>query len=193
MKSICVYCGSSMSNDPRFVDTAYSLGKMLAENNIRLVYGGAKVGLMGQVARGCLENSGEVYGVIPTFLAGKEIVHDGLTKLFECTSMHERKTKMFELSEGFIALPGGFGTLEELAEILTWQQLGLHSHPVGVLNINGYYDHLEMLVDTMYKKELISESHVKMAIFDNDISALIQGMKDYTAPEVPVFLSKERT
>jgi uncharacterized protein (TIGR00730 family) len=139
MKSICVFCGSSNGDDPQFIETARNLGKALAESGITLVYGGANVGLMGAVADASLDSGGSVIGALPQFLQGKEIAHTGLTELILCETMHQRKTKMFELSQGFIALPGGFGTLEEVVEILTWQQLGLHKYPVGFLNVNGFF------------------------------------------------------
>ena len=120
MKNICVFCGSSMGNNPLYKEAAYELGKLLAQNKIRLIYGGAKVGLMGTVADGILQNGGEAVGVLPTFLSGKEIDHASLTELILVDSMHERKMKMSELEDGFIALPGGMGTLEELCEMLTW-------------------------------------------------------------------------
>src|SRR4051812_45956194 len=127
MKSVAVFCGSSQGNDPQFTEAAQSLGRTLAEKNITLIYGGAAVGLMGTIANAVLQHKGKVIGVLPRFfLSGKEVPHHHLTELILCDSMHERKTKMFELSEGFIAMPGGFGTLEEVSEILTWQQLGLH-------------------------------------------------------------------
>jgi uncharacterized protein (TIGR00730 family) len=138
MKSISVFCGSSMGVDPVYISEAILLGKTLAERSIQLVYGGARIGLMGAVADSVLNNHGKVIGVLPYFLKSKEIAHDGLTELILVESMHERKMKMHDLCDGIIALPGGFGTLEELFEILTWGQLGLHKKPVGVLNVNGF-------------------------------------------------------
>src|SRR5258708_1188687 len=125
MKSLCVFCGSSVGDDPDFLKTAIALGKTLAETETTLVYGGANRGLMGAIADSALKNGGKVIGVLPRFLEGKEVAHKNLTELILCDSMHERKTQMFERSQGFIAMPGGFGTLEEISEILTWQQLGL--------------------------------------------------------------------
>ena len=137
MKSVTVFCGSSMGTDPIYKSQAFLLGKTLAQQNIKLIYGGAKVGLMGAVADGALSENGKVIGVLPHFLGTKEIAHESLTELIRVESMHERKTKMSELSEGVIALPGGFGTLEELFEMLTWGQLGLHQKPIGILNKIG--------------------------------------------------------
>lgn len=193
IKSICVFCGSSLGNDPAFVEAARLLGRLLAENQITLVYGGAKVGLMGVVADSVLENAGTVIGVIPKFLEQKEITHLGLTELIICETMHERKTKMFELSQGFIALPGGFGTLEEVIEILTWQQLGLHKCPIAFLNVNGFYDHLHMLFKEMEAKELLKSENRKMALFRADPLDLIHEMKTYKAPDVSKWISKTST
>ena len=142
INSICVFCGSSEGNDIAIIEAAEKLGKKLATNNITLIYGASKIGIMGVVAKSLLESKGEVIGIIPEFLKKKELVHLGLSKLITTQNMHERKLKMQELGDGFIALPGGMGTLEELFEILTWLQLGLHSKPIGLLNINNFYDDL---------------------------------------------------
>lgn len=179
MKSVCVFCGSSSGDDPAFIKTARLLGQTLAENQITLVYGGANVGLMGAVADAVLEHGGKVIGVLPKFLQGKEIAHQGLTELILCETMHERKTKMFELSEGFIALPGGFGTLEEVVEILTWQQLGLHQYPVAFVNVNGYYDHLRSFFNEMERTQLLKTENRNMALFADVVSEALTQMKSY--------------
>lgn len=176
MKSVSVFCGSSMGSDPKFKEAAYTLGKSIADKGINLVYGGAKIGLMGVVADAALENGGRVIGVLPTVLNEREMAHTGLSELILCETMHERKTKMFELSEGFIALPGGFGTLEEISEILTWQQIGMHKFPVGLLNVDGYYNHLEQLFDHMEKQGLLTPENRKAAIFKNDVETLFKAM-----------------
>ena len=142
MKRISVFCGSSFGTDKVFEEHAYLLGKTLAAKNIGVVYGGANVGLMGAVANGALQNGGEVIGVLPHFLQTKEIAHTSLTELILVETMHERKTKMDGLCDGVIALPGGFGTLEEFFEMLTWAQLGLHKKPIAILNVNGFYNAL---------------------------------------------------
>ena len=149
MKRISVFCGSSFGNEEKYATQAFLLGNALAQENIDLVYGGAKVGLMGAVANGILSNKGQVFGVLPNFLKSKEVAHDNLTELIIVESMHERKTKMNELCDGVIALPGGFGTLEELFEMLTWSQLGLHKKPIGILNVDGFYDLLLQFVQKM--------------------------------------------
>src|SRR5918993_5316430 len=149
MKSVAIFCGSSSGTDPLYKVQATALGITLAHQRIEIIYGGAKVGLMGAVADAALSAGGKVTGVIPRFLRSKEIAHKNLTELIIVGSMHERKTKMHELCDGIIALPGGFGTLEELFEILTWAQLGLHKKPIGLLDVNGFYDNLNLLLQTM--------------------------------------------
>ncbi|MDN5200395.1 TIGR00730 family Rossman fold protein [Fulvivirgaceae bacterium BMA10] len=142
MKSICVFCGSSFGNRKIYKETSRELGKILAENNIRLVYGGGNVGLMGAIADSVLNEGGEVVGVIPQSLVNREKAHDGLTQIHVVKTMHERKDLMYKLSDAFIAMPGGFGTLDEFCEIFTWFQLGIHKKKIGFLNIEGYFDHL---------------------------------------------------
>jgi len=190
MKSLCVFCGSSSGNDPAFIKTARLLGQALAENQITLVYGGSNVGLMGAVADATLEHGGQVIGVLPKFLQDKELAHKGLTKLILCDTMHERKTKMFELSEGFIALPGGFGTLEEVVEVLTWQQLGLHQFPIAFLNVNGYYDHLRNLFNHMEAAQLLKTENRNMALFADVVSDALVQMKSYQAVNVEKWIKK---
>lgn len=163
----------------------------MAKRNIGLVYGGAKVGLMGAVADGALAEGGEVIGVLPHFLKGKEIAHFGLTELILVDTMHQRKTKMNDLSDGVIALPGGFGTLEELFEMLTWAQLGLHQKPIALLNVNGYYDSLVALIQTMTDQALLKETNQKMLLVGNDINDLLQQMEDYVAPVVGKWIDEE--
>lgn len=177
MTSLSVFCGSSLGSDSSFADAANELGSLMAHSKIRLIYGGAKVGLMGTVADAVLQNGGQVTGVLPHFLRSKEVEHLGLTELILCNSMHERKKKMFELSKGFIAMPGGFGTLEEVVEVLTWRQLQLHNYPIGFLNVNGFYDHLAAFFETMEKNQLLKPQHRDMVIFANSASELMEKMK----------------
>ncbi|MBD2751918.1 LOG family protein [Spirosoma validum] len=193
MKRIAVFCGSSPGNDPAFMELAYQLGQQLATGHIGLVYGGAKVGLMGAVADGALSLQGEVVGVLPTFLQTKEIAHEGLTELILVESMHQRKTKMHELSDGVITLPGGYGTLEEYFEVLTWGQLGLHKKPIALLNINGYYDGLLTLADTMVANGLLKQVNRDMMLISNTIEDLLQQMHSYTPPTVGKWLTPEKT
>ena len=191
MKRISVFCGASIGTDKVFEMSAKLLGQKLAQENIELVYGGAKIGLMGAIADGVLKEKGKVIGVLPNFLKSKEIAHPGLTQLILVETMHERKTEMNNLSDGVIALPGGFGTLEELFEMLTWTQLGLHEKPIGILNINGYYDSLINLLDTMVDKQFLKDVHRQMVLVSDDIDELLNKMKAYRAPITGKWISEE--
>ena len=182
MKKITVFCASSLGNDNVFTEQAYQLGKELAANNLELVYGGAKVGLMGIVANGVLENGGRAIGVLPRFLQKKELAHKGLTELILVDTMHERKAKMNELCDGVIAMPGGFGTLEELFEMLTWGQLALHTKPVALLNVNGFYDGLLSFIEDMVGSGLLKEVNRKMLLSSSSITDLLELMRAYQAP-----------
>ncbi len=181
INSVCVYCGSSKGNDPILEETAYELGKELAQRKKRLVYGGAKVGLMGAVARGVLEHGGEVLGVIPKFLDHIEISNDQATELIVTQTMHERKTIMAEQSDAFIALPGGMGTLEEVAEILTWAQLGLVDAPIGFLNVEGYFDPLLEQFRLMHRKGLLRSEHLSLFVTAPTPKALIKEILEYSS------------
>ncbi|MEG2102377.1 MAG: TIGR00730 family Rossman fold protein [Flavobacterium sp.] len=191
MKRITVFCASSFGTEKIYEEQAIALGKTLAEQNIELVYGGANVGLMGAVADGALNAGGKVIGVLPNFLRSKEIAHLGLTELILVESMHERKTKMNDLCDGVIALPGGFGTLEELFEMLTWAQLGLHKKPIAILNVNGFYDSLIALLQTMTEKGLLKEVNQKMLLVSDTIDDLLYQMKNYVAPTVGKWIDKK--
>lgn len=193
LKSICVFCGSSEGNDLEVGKTAMELGAYMARNNIGLVYGAAKIGVMGQVAQAALDNGGKVIGVIPEFLKLKEVVHLGLTELIVNKNMHERKMKMQEISDGFITLPGGFGTLEELFEIITWSQLGLHQKPIGLLNVNGFYDDLLSLLETMVKRGFLKMENYELLLVDTSVEGLLYKMKTFKAPDVPKWLKADRT
>lgn len=191
MKRVTVFCGSSFGTDEIFKAQAILLGNKLAEENIGLVYGGANVGLMGAVADGVLKKGGEVFGVLPNFLRSKEIAHDHLTELFLVETMHERKTKMNELCDGVIALPGGFGTLEEFFEMLTWAQLGLHKKPIAILNIDGFYDSLIAFIQTTVDKGFLKQVNQDMLIISDNIEDLLDKMKNYEAPTVGKWITKE--
>jgi len=191
MKRITIFCGSSFGTDKVYEEQAYLLGKTLAERNTAIVYGGANVGLMGAVADGALQNGGKVIGVLPHFLQSKEIAHTGLTELILVETMHERKTKMNDLCDGVIALPGGFGTLEEFFEMLTWGQLGLHKKPMAVLNINGFYNALLAMMDTMVSKGFLKEINREMLLSGNTIDEVLQKMDAYTAPDGGKWIMKE--
>ncbi|TRW25719.1 TIGR00730 family Rossman fold protein [Flavobacterium zepuense] len=191
MKRIAVFCGSSFGTDKLFEEQAYLLGKTLAKRNMGIVYGGANVGLMGALADGALQNGGEVIGVLPHFLRDKEIAHQGLNELILVESMHERKTKMNDLCDGVIALPGGFGTFEEFFEMLTWGQLGLHKKPMALLNIDGFYDALLQMADIMVSKGFLKEINRQMLLSGNTIDDVLQKMDNYQAPETGKWINKE--
>lgn len=193
MKNITVFCGSSFGTEKVFEEQAYALGKTLAQSGIGLVYGGANVGLMGAVANGAMENGGIVTGVLPHFLQGKEIAHEHLTSLILVDTMHERKMQMNDLSDGVIALPGGFGTLEEFFEMLTWAQLGLHKKPIAVLNTNGFYDTLIEFIEVMVDKGFLKAVNQEMLIVSDTIDDLLYKMQHYTAPAVGKWITKETT
>lgn len=179
MNSICVYCGSSTGNISSFKDAAEELGRSLAEKEISLVYGGAGLGLMGALADACLDNGGSVVGVIPKFLHEIEIAHDSLTEIVLTESMHERKTSMADRADAFIAMPGGFGTLEELMEILTWSQLRLIQKPIGILNVNGYYDPLMVFFDHMLKQGLIKEQNMDLFVINDTVQGLLEDLESF--------------
>lgn len=191
MKSITVFCGSSFGSDDIYKEQASLLGRTLAQQNIQLIYGGADVGLMGAVADGALHAGGKVIGVLPYFLQSKEIAHKNLTELILVESMHERKTKMNELCDGVIVLPGGYGTLEEFFEMITWAQLGLHQKPIAVLNIDGFYDDLIKLVQTMVGKGFLKQVNRDMLLMSDNIVELLEMMRKYEAPTVGKWISKD--
>ncbi len=193
MKSIVVFCGSSEGYHESYREAAYGLGAMLAARNIRIIYGGAKVGLMGALAEAALDNGGEIIGVIPSFLRTTEVAHEGLTRLITVDTMHERKLKMHELSDGVITLPGGWGTMEELFEMLTWSQLGLHSKPIGLLNVNGYYDALKALTDNMVTEGFLNEFVNASLLINGSADDLITQMEAYTPLATPHLVTKQTT
>ncbi|MFK8105175.1 MAG: TIGR00730 family Rossman fold protein [Saprospiraceae bacterium] len=179
MKSIGVYCGSSAGENPVYAAAAKTVGTLLAQKKITLVYGGGNVGLMGCIADAALQHQGKVIGIIPKFLQEREVAHGSLDELIVYETMHERKLRMFELSEGFLALPGGFGTMDELFEILTWGQLSIHQHPIALLNVNGYYDHFLSLLDQMVQEKFVSPNNRVMLIVDTDPATILDKMQKY--------------
>ena len=191
MKRITVFCGSSFGTEEIYTTQAILLGQTLAKRNIELVYGGANVGLMGAVADSVLNNGGKAIGVLPDFLRSKEIAHKQLTELILVDTMHERKTKMNDLCDGVIALPGGFGTLDELFEMLTWGQLGLHKKPIAILNVDGYYDALIAFIQTMVEKGLLKDVNQQMLLISDNIDTLLDKMENYVAPTVGKWINKE--
>ncbi len=191
MKSISVFCGSSEGNDPKIISEAHQLGQILAKRNIALVYGAAKIGIMGKVAQGAIESGGEVIGIIPVFLKTKEIVHTELTELIITDNMHDRKVIMYEKSDGFIIIPGGFGTMDEFFEITTWGQLGLHTKPIGILNTNGYYDALIAQCKMMVDRGFLKQENLEAVVIDTNIEGLLEQMNNYKPLPAPKWLNKE--
>ena len=188
MKRIAVYCGSSSGANGIYREQAAQLGKLLVKNNTELVFGGGKVGLMGHLANAVMEAGGRVTGIIPGFLHVKEVAHDGLSEMITVDSMHERKALIYDMSDGFIALPGGFGTLDELFEMLTWAQLGLHQKPVGILNINGYYDSILNGIGSMVDEGFLKIENREMIQVSTEAEELLQKMEHYQAPALPKWI-----
>ncbi|GEL04853.1 TIGR00730 family Rossman fold protein [Rummeliibacillus stabekisii] len=192
MKSVAVFCGSSMGALPTYKEGAIALGKELADQNITLVYGGASVGIMGTVADTVLEAGGQVIGVIPKMLEEREISHKHLTELIIVDSMHERKTKMSDLADGFIALPGGPGTMEEFFEVFTWGQLGLHQKPCGILNIDHYYDQLINFFNHMNEQQFLQEKYLSMLLNETSPAKLIEKFHSYTPPAIKTYIKENQ-
>ncbi|MDR2188773.1 MAG: TIGR00730 family Rossman fold protein [Azonexus sp.] len=197
MKRLCVFCGSSIGQPPLYRHAAEQLGRLLAQRGIELVYGGGNIGLMGALADACLAAGGTVIGVIPAALMGKEVAgrvvdHRALTRMEVVDSMHTRKARMAELADGFIALPGGFGTLEEFCEILTWGQLGFHAKPMGLLNINGFYDPLLAMFDRAVADGFLRPQNRAMALTDSDPERLLGQMVAYQPEPVSQWLKDEK-
>ncbi len=190
IRRICVYCGSSPGKNPAYALAAAHLAEEMRRRDIGLVYGGAAVGVMGAVANAMLEAGGEAIGIIPKSLAVKELAHDNLTELHVVASMHERKAMMAELADGFIALPGGWGTLEEIFEILTWAQLGFHDKPCGLLNIDGYYDGLIGFLENSFEQEFVNQLFRPMLMTAEEPSSLLSQFTNYKAPRVQKWMGK---
>jgi len=191
MRALCVYCGSSTGHSSVYADAARALGKQMAERELSLVYGGGHVGLMGIIADAVLDAGGKVTGVIPTALMDAEVGHNALTTLHVVNDMHQRKAIMAELADGFIALPGGIGTLEELFEVMTWLQLGYHAKPVGLLNVNGFYDELLAFLDKQRDTGFVRAEHRDLLITDAEPSSLLNQMQAFDMPDgVSVFSRK---
>ncbi|MGI8477792.1 MAG: TIGR00730 family Rossman fold protein [Thermomicrobiales bacterium] len=193
LASICVFCGSNVGSRQAYAAAAERLGAFLAASGIRLVYGGGRVGLMGVVASAALAAGGEVVGVIPEALARREVAHESLTELHVVETMHERKAKMASLADGFIALPGGFGTFEELCEILTWSQLGLHRKPIGIVDVHGFYDGLIALFDHAVDEGFLRPDHRALVIHDDDAARLLARMRAFRPPVTTKWLDPDQT
>jgi uncharacterized protein (TIGR00730 family) len=179
MKSICVFCGANFNGDPILKQAVEQLAEVMVSRDITLVYGGGKVGVMGILADAVLKEGGKAIGVIPQFLLDKEVGHNGLTELHIVENMHQRKQMMNDLSDGIITLPGGLGTLEEFFEVLTWLQLGLHNHPIGLLNVNGYYDFLLKQLDVMVEQKFLKPTNRNLVITSGDPIELVNLMDSF--------------
>lgn len=192
MNSIAIFCASSDGHNKVYKENAFHVGQYLAKKGVRVVYGGSRIGLMGSVADGALSEGGEVIGVLPKFMMSRELEHTGLAELILVDSMQARKLRMHELSDGVMALPGGFGTFEELFEMLTWGQLGLHQKPIGVLNTLGYYTHLQHMISHMNAQGLLKTSYAEMLLITEDISDLFQMMQAYIPVEPIIAMKKDQ-
>lgn len=193
MESIAVFCASGIGNNSIYKNRAYEFGKYLAKKGKRLIYGGSQLGLMGAVADGVLEGGGKAIGVLPRFMSNKEIAHLNLTELIMVGSMHERKLKMHELSDAVVTLPGGFGTFEELFEMLTWAELGLHNKPIGILNVEGYYDHLMQMINHMLSEGLLKSENESLLITSSNQEDLIEMMEKRGGQDQNKELARERS
>ncbi|HWW00299.1 MAG TPA: TIGR00730 family Rossman fold protein [Candidatus Acidoferrum sp.] len=192
LKSLCVYCGSSPGLRPSYIETADAFGRLLATEGITLVYGGGNVGLMGALADSALAAGGRVIGVIPKRLVARELAHDGLTELHRVESMHERKLKMAELSDAFVALPGGVGTLEEIFEVATWTQLGIQSKPCAFLDVDGYYAPLFQFLEHMSEQRFIKKEHLVSLIRTPDPAELLSRLRDHTPATFDKWIDRVR-
>jgi uncharacterized protein (TIGR00730 family) len=186
LNKICVYSGSNFGNKLEYKKCALQLGEILAQNKIELVYGGSKVGLMGELSNQVLKNNGKVTGVMPKGLFPKEIINMKLTRFIEVADMHERKKKMADISDGFIALPGGVGTYEELFEILSWAQLKIHNKPVGILNVAHFFDPLINMIDRAIQEGFMNPANAKLLLVDTDPNNLLDKMRTYSPPELGI-------
>lgn len=191
LRSLCVYCGSSVGRDTVYADAARSLARVMVERGVRLVFGGGSVGIMGAVADEVLRLGGEAVGVIPQALMRKELAHAGLTEMHVTPSMHARKTLMAELSDAFVALPGGIGTFEELFEVWTWAQLGFHDKPCAILNVGGYYDRLVEFLDHASTEEFVRPVHRGMLIVESDPEVLLERFSAYQPPAQPKWVKSD--
>ena len=191
INSVLVFCGSKEGTNPAYKEQAFLFGQYLAEQEIKVIYGGAMIGVMGAVADGALSKGGHVIGIIPKFLSRKEIIHEGLTEVHKVNSMHERKLMMSEMCDAIVALPGGFGTMDELFEILTWAQLGLHQKPIGILNTEGFFDGLLAFIDSMSVQGFVAPVHQHMLQTEVDYKKLMHLLNHYNPPPFPQWLHND--
>ena len=190
---ICVFCGSNAGHDPTYLEAARGLGQLFAREGIALVYGGGSVGLMGELADAVLGAGGEAIGVIPHALWAREVGHRGLTDLHIVETMHERKAMMADLADAFIALPGGLGTLEEIFEIWTWAQLGLHAKPLGFLDVNGFYTPLMQFLDRASRERFLRDEHRAIAVVERDAETLLRRFDQWRPPRVQKWITRDET
>jgi uncharacterized protein (TIGR00730 family) len=191
INSVLVFCGSKEGTNPAYKKQAFLFGQYLAEQEIKVIYGGAMIGVMGAVADGALSKGGHVIGIIPKFLSRKEIIHEGLTEVHKVNSMHERKLMMSEMCDAIVALPGGFGTMDELFEILTWAQLGLHQKPIGILNTEGFFDGLLAFIHSMSEQGFVAPVHQHMLQTEVDYKKLMHLLNHYNPPPFPQWLHND--
>lgn len=192
-KNICVFCGSAAGNNPAFAEAARHLGGLIADRGMTLVYGGGNVGLMGTVADAALAKSGRVIGVIPHSLEQKEVAHRRLTELHVCRTMHDRKRMMAERADAFVALPGGYGTLEEIFEVITWAQLGIHHNPCALLNVAGFFDGLIQYLDHAVDMELLKPEYRRLLLVETDANRLLDAIQAYRPPKVMQWIEPDET
>ena len=193
LSRVCVYCGSAAGSGPEFADSARALGELLARSGLTLVYGGAEVGLMGLLADAALAAGGQVVGVIPRHLFGREIAHRNLTELVEVGSMHERKQRMFELADAFVALPGGLGTLEELTEIATWAQLGMHRKPIVTLDVGGYWAGFHSFLREAVRRGFMKQENLELIANVGAVADVLPALRSYVPPRVGKWLDPQET
>jgi uncharacterized protein (TIGR00730 family) len=193
MRSVCVFCGSSLGADPAYSQAAAALGQEVARRNLRLVYGGGNLGLMGVVADAALAAGGEVLGVIPRALEAREVAHQGLTELIVVETMHDRKAKMADLADAFLALPGGYGTFEEFCEVLTWTQLGIQAKPCGLLNVKGYYDPLLALFDRAAAEGFLRPENRGLVLTDTTAAVLLEKLAAWVPTTTDKWLDRDQT
>ena len=193
MRSVCVFCGSNLGTNPVYREAAAALGSEIARRSLRLVYGGGNVGLMGVVADAALAAGGKVIGVIPQALESRELAHQGLTELIVVETMHDRKAQMADLADGFIALPGGYGTFEEFCEVLTWTQLGIQAKPCGLLNVNGYYDPLLALFDRATEERFLKPKNRALVLTDTTAAGLLAQLAALVPVHTEKWLDREQT
>jgi len=190
MNSICVFCGSSVGRRENYIKKAHELGQLIANKNMALVYGGGNIGVMREIADSCLKHGGKVIGVMPRLIVDKEIAHKQITELHIVESMHERKAMMAELSDAFIAMPGGFGTMDEIFEIMTWNQLEIIDKPTGLLNVDGYFDHLIAFIDNAVNEKFVREEHNRNLIVETDANNLIKKLEGFVPQKAEKWIDR---